>query len=93
MCSSDLAAVRVAGCGGSSDASVAGNKFPENERQNFLAGCEDNGGPVATCGCILTAVERRWSFDEFEAMMKRMHAGGQTPAEFVELATDCAKRV
>ena len=81
----------VAGCGGSSDARVAGNKFPENERQNFLAGCEDNGGRVSACACILTAVEQRWSLDEFEAIVKRIEAGGQVPAEFSQLSVDCAR--
>jgi hypothetical protein len=86
------ATLLVAGCGGAPDASVAGNTFPANERRDFLAGCEDKGAPVAFCGCMVAAVEQRWSLDEFAAIMKRVHAGGRVPAEFTRFADDCAQR-
>ena len=81
----------LAGCGASSDKSVAGNTFPDTERESFLAGCEDRGAPFAACECIISAVEKRWSFDEFEAMMKQVQAGAQVPAEFIQLSAGCAK--
>jgi hypothetical protein len=85
------AAALVAGCGGSTDASVAGNKFPDTERSSFLAGCEDSGGSVSACECVITAVEQRWSFDEFKVIMQRVQADGRPTAELAQLSAGCAQ--
>jgi len=68
-------AIVIAGCGGSSH-----KPYPVNAQTNFLNSCEQTGGGVSYCQCILNWFEGHKSFTEFLADEDEIRTGG-TPAD------------
>jgi hypothetical protein len=84
------AALGVLACGDDT-AGEPGNRYPDQAREEFLAGCEDSGGATSVCMCILDRVQERLSYDEFERISEGVGRDDEPPREVAAAADECAR--
>ena len=80
------------GDGGGEKSSQAGNKYPDQIRNNFLTSCDSQpNAPRAVCECALNKIEEKYSLDEFEKIDKAQREGEPLPKDISKIVTDCVK--
>jgi len=64
--------------------------YPETAEKGFLSGCSQSGYPAPTCACILAALEKRYTFDEFGRIEDRFARTGSLPSDALAAVSSCA---
>ena len=79
--------------GGGSESSKAGEKYPEEVRNNFLTSCDEQpNAPRSVCECSLEKIEAKYSLDEFEKIDKAQREGEPLPKDIQTIVEDCVKQ-
>jgi hypothetical protein len=77
-----VAALALAGCGGSHD-------YPAAARHGFLSSCERKGSPKM-CNCTLAKLQKEMSFEDFKKEGAAIEAGHKPSRKLTDAAAECA---
>ena len=64
-------------------------RYPPGAESAFLTQCEQTGSDVF-CGCVLHALEKKYTYKEFSAFADRFANTGQIPQGAVEALRSCS---
>jgi hypothetical protein len=70
-------------------AACGGNSYPPDVVQNFVDSCKVRSDE-RTCRCAITAIQRRYTLEQFNDYEAEMRAG-RVPAEMMEVVSDCQR--
>jgi hypothetical protein len=102
-----LAAALLAGCGGDDDGgdgaggttsgttasaeATAGEKYPDEVRENFMRECEkSSGGKTEICQCSLNKLEERLSLEDFKKEEAAIAAGNPASRRITDAVAECS---
>ena len=63
-------------------------RYPPAAEAGFLTTCERSGS-AQFCGCVLHAIERKYTYKEFSASEDEFARSGELPAGTVDALTRC----
>lgn len=63
-------------------------RYPPGAEAAFLTECERTGS-AQLCGCVLRALEKKYTYKEFSAFADRFAGSGQLPQGAVEALAGC----
>jgi hypothetical protein len=63
-------------------------RYPEAAEAGFLTQCEQSGS-AQFCGCVLHAMEKKYTYKEFRAFSDRFANTGALPQGAVEALNSC----
>jgi len=67
-------------------------RYPPGAERAFLVQCERSGS-AQTCGCVLNALEKRYSYKEFTGIADEYARSGGLPQGAVDAVGSCARGV
>lgn len=67
-------------------------RYPPGAERAFLIQCERDGSAV-TCGCVLNALEKRYTYKEFTGIADEYARSGRLPQGAVDAVASCARAV
>ena len=65
-------------------------RYPPGAERAFLVQCERSGSPQ-TCGCVLNALEKRYTYKEFTGISDEYARSGSLPQGAVDAVSSCAR--
>jgi len=65
-------------------------RYPAAAEAGFLTQCEQSGS-AQFCGCVLHAIEKKYTFKEFNAFAGQFSSSGRLPQGAVEALTECSR--
>ena len=80
-----IAVLAFGACGGGDETQT----YPADVRENFLSSCQNGGGSVSECECMLDEIQKTMDLDEFTKYEDRYSANGELPDEVVDAAAEC----
>lgn len=69
------------------------NPYPADVQQNFMNSCVVSGGTQPLCGCVLTAIEDRYTLQEYSRIETQMAATRQFPDDVLNIVADCRVQI
>jgi len=65
-------------------------RYPPAAEAGFLTQCEQSGS-AQFCGCVLHAIEKKYTFKEFSAFADQFATSGRLPEGAVEALNTCSR--
>jgi hypothetical protein len=65
-------------------------RYPAAAEAGFITQCEQSGS-AQFCGCVLHALEKKYTYNEFHAFADRFATSGQLPEGAVEALSTCGR--
>jgi hypothetical protein len=65
-------------------------RYPAAAEAGFLTQCEQSGS-VQFCGCVLHALEKKYTYKEFRAFADRFASSGRLPQGAIEAFDSCTR--
>jgi hypothetical protein len=65
-------------------------RYPPGAERAFLVQCERDGS-AQTCGCVLNALEKRYTYKEFTGIANTYARSGSLPQGAVDAVAECTR--
>src|SRR3954465_4308200 len=88
-------AVRAAGAsrlGAVPATEAATHKYPSSVTSAFVKGCKQGGGTSAQCKCTIRKAERKYTYKQFKAILRKIDETGDLPPAMQRIVASCAKK-